>query len=73
MTILKNGLKLIAPCRLKKKSAVKWLIAIIRIQYKSFYLHNISVCYYLLLCIYKYTQMQYFELYMYLHVYIYIH
>ncbi len=57
-------------------SAVKRLIVINRIQNKSFYLHNISVCtvYIYYLYIKTHTYSIYFEnIYMYLHVYIYIH
>ncbi len=42
-------------------SAVKWLIAINRIQNKCFCLHNMCVYCVYLLCIYKYT-----------HIYVYI-
>ncbi len=45
-------------------SAVKRLIAINRIQNKSFCLHNMCVCY-------KYTHIQYFEnIYMYIYIHI---
>ncbi len=56
-------------------SAVKWLIAINRIQNKSFCLRNICVCtVYIYVYINTHTYSIYFEnIYMHLRVYIYIH
>ncbi len=54
-------------------SAVKQLIAINRIQNKSFCLHKIVYCVYLLCILYKYTHIQCISIYIYMHIHLYIY